>query len=102
MSAGVGVGLLPSGQGVEEPRLSADFDNVAGKIRPALHSSGFGPTICSQTEQDLADVKVSCAVLDHMRDLVEDAVNFKDGILTLKKADANSAAYFVEFEENVL
>lgn len=37
--------------------LSADFGNVTGKIRPALHSSGFGPTICSQTAQDLADVK---------------------------------------------
>ena len=37
--------------------LSADFGDVTGKIRPELHSSGFGPTICSQTEQDLADVK---------------------------------------------
>ena len=37
--------------------LTADFSNETGKIRPELHSSGFGPTICSQTEQDLADVK---------------------------------------------
>ena len=37
--------------------LEADFTRETGKIRPALHSSGFGPTICSQTAQDLADVK---------------------------------------------
>ena len=36
---------------------TADFTKEYGKIRPELHSSGFGPTICSQTEQDLADVK---------------------------------------------
>ena len=35
----------------------ADFTQEVGKIRPELHSSGFGPTICSQTAQDLADVK---------------------------------------------
>ena len=29
--------------------LTADFSNETGKIRPELHSSGFGPTICSQT-----------------------------------------------------
>ena len=37
--------------------LSANFDVEVGKVRPELHSSGFGPTICSQTEQDLNDVK---------------------------------------------
>ena len=37
--------------------LRADFAVARGAIRPALHSSGFGPTICSQTAQDLADVK---------------------------------------------
>ena len=37
--------------------LAVDFGTETGKIRPELHSSGFGPTICSQTEQDLADVK---------------------------------------------
>ena len=37
--------------------LTADFTAETGKIRPELHSSGFGPTICSQTAQDLADVK---------------------------------------------
>ena len=56
--AAVGViGLSSAGQGAEELRLSADFGSEVGKIRPALHSSGFGPTICSQTEQDLADVR---------------------------------------------
>ena len=35
----------------------ADFSHEIGKIRPEIHSSGFGPTICSQTAQDLADVK---------------------------------------------
>ena len=37
--------------------LAANFGETVGKIRPEIHSSGFGPTICSQTEQDLADLK---------------------------------------------
>ena len=37
--------------------LAVDFGKITGAVRPELHSSGFGPTICSQTEQDLADVK---------------------------------------------
>ena len=37
--------------------LFVDYSADVGKIRPALHSSGFGPTICSQAAQDLADVK---------------------------------------------
>ena len=37
--------------------LAVDFSADKGPIRPALHSSGFGPTICSQSAQDLADLK---------------------------------------------
>ena len=37
--------------------FEVDFTKESGRMRPALHSSGFGPTVCSQTEQDLADVK---------------------------------------------
>jgi len=37
--------------------LSADFSSEIGPVRPEIHSSGFGPTICSQTVQDLEDVK---------------------------------------------
>ena len=37
--------------------VEVDFGAETGRIRPELHSSGFGPTICSQTAQDLADVK---------------------------------------------
>ena len=37
--------------------LAVDFMATTGNIRPELHSSGFGPTICSQSAQDLADVK---------------------------------------------
>ena len=36
---------------------AVDFEVEVGRIRPALHSSGFGPKICSQTAQDLEDVK---------------------------------------------
>ena len=36
---------------------TADFTKDVGRVRSELHSSGFGPTICSQTAQDLADVK---------------------------------------------
>jgi len=35
----------------------ADFTRVERPLRRELHSSGFGPTICSQTAVDLADVK---------------------------------------------
>ena len=42
--------------------LEADFSQETVKIRPELHSSGFGPTICSQTAQDLSDIKsMGCA-----------------------------------------
>lgn len=37
--------------------ILVDFGKTSGVMRPELHSSGFGPTICSQTEQDMADVK---------------------------------------------
>jgi hypothetical protein len=37
--------------------LSVDFSSEIGPVRPEIHSSGFGPTICSQTVQDLEDVK---------------------------------------------
>ena len=37
--------------------LTVDFGQDVCKVRPEIHSSGFGPTICSQTAQDLADVK---------------------------------------------
>ena len=37
--------------------LTADFSQEICPVRPEIHSSGFGPTICSQTEQDLADLK---------------------------------------------
>ena len=36
---------------------AANFAAETGTIRPELHSSGFGPTICSLTAQALADVK---------------------------------------------
>ena len=37
--------------------LAVNFAEDIGTIRPELHSSGFGPTICSQSAQDLADLK---------------------------------------------
>ena len=37
--------------------IEADFSKETGKIRPELHSSGFGPTICSLTQQALDDIK---------------------------------------------
>lgn len=37
--------------------LSADFGTSIAPLRRELHSSGFGPTICSQTARDLADLK---------------------------------------------
>ena len=37
--------------------LTVDFSQEVAPVRPEIHSSGFGPTICSQTAQDLADLK---------------------------------------------
>ena len=37
--------------------LTADFAADIGPVRPEIHSSGFGPTICSLTQQALGDVK---------------------------------------------
>ena len=58
----IGKGLMLSaavalGAGLSGWAASVDFAQVDGKVRPELHSSGFGPTICSQTEQDLADIR---------------------------------------------
>jgi len=49
-------GLATDDAGAAEP-LVVDFGKNVRPLRRALHSSGFGPTICSQTAQDLADVK---------------------------------------------
>jgi hypothetical protein len=35
----------------------ADFTRKVGPVRPELHSSGFGPMICSCTEQALDDIR---------------------------------------------
>ena len=37
--------------------MAVNFNGEIGKIRPALHSSGFGPTVASQTARDMADLK---------------------------------------------
>ncbi len=36
--------------------VSADFSAETGRIRPELHSSGFGPQICSCGPQQIADI----------------------------------------------
>lgn len=37
--------------------LTVNFNNDLGRLRPELHSSGFGPTVASQTAQDLQDIR---------------------------------------------
>ena len=37
--------------------LTADFSQETGKIRPELHSSGFGPLICSCSQAAINDVR---------------------------------------------
>ena len=59
---------LPKGSGVvvdscelnplvDEKELSADFSTEVGPVRPELHSASYAPTICSQTAQDMKDLK---------------------------------------------
>lgn len=37
--------------------VTVDFTIETGKVRPELHSSGFGPQICSCSSNDLADIR---------------------------------------------
>ena len=37
--------------------LTADFSVESGRLRPELHSSGFGPQICSCPQEDIDDIK---------------------------------------------
>ena len=43
--------------GVSAADLSVDFSRPIGKVRPELHSSSFGPTICSRNPQGEADIR---------------------------------------------
>ena len=58
---------------------------------------GSGPLTVSVKGMDGARV-VSAHVLDHTRDLEPVDVGWKDGILSLPRKDANSAAFFVVLE----
>ena len=49
------VGLLAFATSAET--LTVDFGAQTGKIRPELHSSGFGPMICSYGEATKSDIK---------------------------------------------
>ena len=44
-----------------------------------------------------ANAKPTCRILDHLHDLTEHEVSFKDGKLTLVKPDFDSAAFIVSF-----
>ena len=37
--------------------VSVNFNTEIGRIRPELHSSGFGPTICSCPQETIDDIK---------------------------------------------
>ena len=37
--------------------VTADFTAETGRLRPELHSSGFGPQICSCSSNDLAAIR---------------------------------------------
>ena len=41
--------------------------------------------------------KVTCTLLDNRHDLTPHAATLKDGLLSLRKPDFHSAAFFVEF-----
>ena len=52
-----GLAFLAAGMQSAFAAASADFAVETGVVRPELHSSGFGPTICSLTPQALEDLK---------------------------------------------
>jgi len=37
--------------------LSVDFNDEIGKVRPELHSAGFGPTICGFSDELVSDIR---------------------------------------------
>ena len=43
--------------GVVLAAMAVNLNGNIGKMRPELHSSGFGPTVASQNPRDLADLK---------------------------------------------
>ena len=67
--------------------LAVDFTAATGEIRPELHSSGFGPKICSQTAQELADIKSmgseaarrAAAQFGKINDVVTGGIKFGSG-----------------------
>ena len=59
---------------------------------------GKGREVAVDVKGIPAGAKVSARVHDYTRDLAPADFTFIGGRLTLKKADANSAAFFVTFE----
>ena len=51
------VALLGAASDGAEPSPFADFGRETGRIRPELHSSGFGPQICSCPQSAVDDLR---------------------------------------------
>lgn len=95
--------------------VTADFSKTVAKFRPALHSSGYAPAFARAHQakwderikemnfeyvrtHDLALVNAGSRVLSFEKNLEPVPVDMNDGVFTLVKPDAYSAAFLLTFE----
>lgn len=78
--------------------LTVDFNVETVPVRPELHSSGFGPLVCSCPQESIDDIRSMGFAAARTHDFAPAEATFADGRLTLGKSDAESAAFLVEFE----
>ena len=85
--------------GVVLAAMAVNFNGNIGKIRPELHSSGFGPTVASQNARDLADLKAMGFTYARTHDWALINANQRvcdwHHIFPLPKLDATNPEYYV-------
>jgi len=79
--------------------VTADFSKEIGKVRPELHSSGFGPQICSCPKENVDDIRAMGFKASRTHDwaLINPAERVCDyyHVFPLKGADATKAENYV-------
>jgi len=82
----------------DEPLANVDFAVTRGPLRPALHSSGFGPLICSCPDKRIGQIKAMNFAFARTHDwaLINPNERVCDWhhIFPLKDLDATNPAYY--------
>ena len=76
---------------------TVNFDSDIGRIRPELHSSGFGPQICSCPQESIDAIKSMGFKASRTHDFERIPLRLVGDRPILNKADHNSAAFSVWF-----